>query len=152
MTVQERFDAKYIPEPNSGCWLWDGAMDADGYGRISAHGKSSALAHRVSYELHLGPVPEGMCICHKCDVPGCVNPQHLFAGTSSDNAMDRNAKDRQFDTRGSGNGRANLSESDIPGIRSRIAAGESPAKIARDHGVTRRVIWLVKTGKAWVHA
>jgi hypothetical protein len=84
-----RFHAKYIPEPNSGCWLWDGWVNGRGYGRFG-----KGLAHRISWELHRGPIPAGMNICHKCDVPPCVNPDHLFLGTQTDNMRDCARKGR----------------------------------------------------------
>ena len=84
----ERFAVKYIPEPNSGCWLWLGARDPRGYGRLSAVTWGQSLAHRVSYELHVGTVPAGLFVCHHCDIPPCVNPEHLFVGTQIDNMVD----------------------------------------------------------------
>jgi hypothetical protein len=73
-----------IPEPNSGCWLFDGATTGGGYGR---HSKRK-YAHRIAYEKWVGPIPDGMLVCHKCDVKLCCNPDHLFLGTDEDNIMD----------------------------------------------------------------
>ena len=81
-----------MPVPFSGCWLWTGPS-SDGYGDFRIGGKR-ILAHRLSYELHIGPIPDGMFVCHKCDVRCCINPAHLFAGTSGDNALDMYAKGR----------------------------------------------------------
>jgi len=75
----ERFEAKFIPEPNSGCWLWFGAS-SDGYGYIGCGGRNR-LAHRVSYEIHRGPIPEGLELDHLCRLHCCVNPDHLEAVT-----------------------------------------------------------------------
>lgn len=90
-----RFMAKVYPEPNSGCWLWDAGVSRGGYGvfRLSDV-RHSAAAHRVSYEHHIGPIPEGIFVCHRCDVPGCVNPAHLFLGTAHENVVDMIVKGR----------------------------------------------------------
>ena len=76
------------------CWLWKSSIASNGYGQIWGGGKT-LLAHRVSYELHVGPVPDGMFVCHTCDVPRCVNPGHLFVGTPLDNVVDMTSKGRR---------------------------------------------------------
>lgn len=89
----EMFEDKYIPEPNSGCWLWIGALRA-GYGNFWYKGKNES-AHRVSWLLHNGKIPDEKCVLHKCDMPSCVNPDHLFIGTQRDNVIDAVSKGRQ---------------------------------------------------------
>lgn len=88
--LRERFESKYIPEPNSGCWLWTDSWTPAGYGIISLGGRRGKKtgAHRAAYELYVGPIPEGLDILHRCDTPCCVNPDHLYPGTDFQNRKD----------------------------------------------------------------
>src|ERR1700728_2715027 len=103
-TLLERFEFYAMPEPNTGCWLWAGAVDSDGYGAICVgpdvkkeRGYATKIrkAHRISYELFRGPIPDGLGVLHRCDMPCCVNPDHFFLGTNTDNVRDMIAKGRQ---------------------------------------------------------
>jgi hypothetical protein len=93
MTLKDRFEDKVSIEPNSGCWLWTGSLNDTGYGQLWV-GSKSTRAHRLSYELHVGPIPEGMHVCHHCDNPPCCNPNHLFVGSHTDNMADKIKKGR----------------------------------------------------------
>lgn len=93
-STQARFDAKYVPIPEVGCWIWTGAVNCErGYGYFLFDGKPR-LAHRASWAMHKGQIPDGMNVLHRCDIPSCVNPNHLFLGTLSDNMQDCAAKGR----------------------------------------------------------
>lgn len=102
-TLQESFDEKHIPEPNTGCWLWIGRSDgAQNYGIIDVprnkhkeFTRRSQRAHRISWYLHRGTIPANMWVLHKCDTPACVNPAHLFLGDRQANIDDMMAKGRQ---------------------------------------------------------
>jgi hypothetical protein len=88
---------RVIPEPNSGCWLWEGATNGTGHGRIGwRRGGVSyfAYVHRLAWEQANGPVPDGISVLHRCDVRACCNPEHLFLGTQQDNVRDMHAKGR----------------------------------------------------------
>ena len=86
-----RFNEKV--RKTDGCWLWTASVVSDGYGQMWL-GRTMVRAHRLSYEIHKGPVPKGLFVCHRCDVPRCVNPDHLFVGTNQDNQRDSASKGR----------------------------------------------------------
>ena len=99
MKITEQFDTRVERIPFSGCWIWTGHATPGGYGVISHDGKQQ-YAHRVSFEFHIGKKPGELNVCHRCDVPSCVNPDHLFLGTQSDNVKDAYDKGRKIAVKG----------------------------------------------------
>ena len=92
--IAARIMERILPEPNCGCWLWTGDKSGKmGYGRLMYQGRTRA-AHRVAYQIFRGPITDGLLVCHRCDVPLCVNPDHLFLGTYTDNSDDMIRKGR----------------------------------------------------------
>jgi HNH endonuclease len=141
---------RYTDGPDSnGCMLWLGAKTTGGYGHLRVH-KQNQKAHRVAWELARGPVPEGFFICHVCDVPACVNPDHLFLGTNADNMQDCAAKGRT--ARGEKSGMHKLTEDQVREIRQRYSeGGVSQRTLAGAYGVSIGVINTVIHQDAWKH-
>lgn len=102
-TMPDRFWAKTIPEPNTGCWLWMGSTWGGGYGQVRIN-RRTRFAHRVAWEVSNGPIPNGLFVLHRCDNPPCVNPAHLFLGTHQDNMDDMMRKGRKVVLTGDRNG------------------------------------------------
>ena len=115
-TVSERFWKKVNQLGDDKCWEWTGSLDTRGYGLLRVNGKLQK-AHRVSYVLHIGDIPDGLVICHKCDNTKCVNPNHLFSGTMQDNVDDRDAKGRCIHPHGEEIPWSKLTEDDVREMR-----------------------------------
>jgi len=147
MTYKEWLEERTIPEPNSGCLIWLKAVTPDGYGSISKlYGE--VRAHRYVWANERGPIPDDMCVLHRCDNPPCCNIDHLFLGTKLDNAVDRDTKGRLGDRRGQSNGRAKLTDEQAREIRD---ATGSQREIGLRYGVNQQMVSRIKAGEAWSH-
>lgn len=144
-TLEQRFLAKI--SVGDDCWEWLAAQDQNGYGFFGV-GRSMRRAHRVSYELFVGPIPDGLCVCHHCDNKPCVRPSHLFLGTNDDNVADRDAKGRQ--ARGEGIKQGKLTLTIVSAIRTAHSTGQyTYAELGRTHGVTPANIRALVRGTIW---
>lgn len=150
-TLRERFDAKVSPPDKHSCWLWTGAT-IRGYGAIQRgrRGDGVAYAHRVSHEFHIGPIPNGLLVLHRCDVPACVNPAHLFLGTDANNMADKIGKGRQ--PRGSSMPTAKLTETTVSEARRLFATGGFTKRaLARRFRIDETNMRRVLSGESWAH-
>lgn len=135
-----------------GCWPWTRALMKAGYGEIRMAGRT-LYTHRLSYEHHVGPIPKGLFVCHRCDNRRCCNPAHLFLGTSLDNVRDMVAKGRGYrpEPKGAEHGRAKLTDADVLEIRRRRKAGESRISVAAAFGIHKNTVSGLTNGRAWRH-
>lgn len=133
-------------DKSGSCWLWTGSNKPRGYGQIKVEGKT-IFAHRLSWELAYGPIPEGLYVCHRCDVPACVRPDHLFLGTQTDNMADRDAKGRT--QHGENHYKAKLCELDVWLIKN--IEGQSGRAIAKWFDVCPGTVYDILNGKTWAH-
>lgn len=147
MEKLEHFLAKAMPEPNSGCWIWLGSVLQERrrtkpYGRYGSHGE---MAHRASWRLHRGSIPEGIMVCHTCDNCYCVNPDHLFLGTARENSDDKVLKNRQA----SGKKIRPLTLTE-DGVKLILSSPNTPlAELGRRLGVSAGVVWGVRNKKSY---
>jgi hypothetical protein len=145
-SLEERFWQKVLRTPD--CWQWIASCTTHGYPQIREGNCHSRMlkAHRVCWEIHFGPIPDGMHVLHRCDNPGCVNPSHLFLGTNLDNINDCIAKNRK--PKGEEIWTSKLREDQIPIIRT---SGFSQQKIANIFGITQRAVSKIKLCQTWKH-
>ena len=147
MNLLSRFEAKYIPEPNSGCWLWLGAWNDKGYGQFYFPPRNMVSAHTVSWIIHRGD-RKGLSVLHSCDMRCCVNPDHLRLGTQQDNVDDREARQRRAPPKGAINGMAKLTDAQVLAIR---ADTRAPRFIAAEYQTPVSTIKKIRARTTWKH-
>lgn len=138
----------------TGCWEWTGNVLANGYGSLIYAGHR-VYAHRASFQEFVGPIPDGMMVCHKCDNPRCINPEHLFVGTGSDNMRDCTNKGRNFrpglGLLGTKSAQSVLADADVLAIRRLAKEGMPQRAIANQFGVSQSNIWYIIKRRTWPH-
>jgi len=143
-SIEARLEGFLERIPESGCWLFSGYTNRQGYGVLGNVNGRNQLAHRVAYELHAGGIPEGMLVCHRCDVPSCANPAHLFLGTSADNAVDSAKKGRK---------KNKLTAAQVRRIETARSAGGSKydgLALAAEFGVCPDTIYAYANGRRYL--
>jgi len=141
-----RFWSKVKVAGSNECWLWQAGTNDQGYGTFRLGNMNRA--HRVSFEITNGPIPEGLDVLHTCDNPPCVNPHHLWLGTNLDNVIDRETKQRGNHPRGESHGRAKLTEEQARYIR---ASFECARVLATRFRISKTQVKDIKNKRAWKH-
>ncbi len=136
---------KYV-DKSADCWLWTGAQSTTGYGQIRIKG-ALMFAHRLTFMMENGFIPESTCVLHRCDTPLCVRPSHLFAGTKADNTADMIAKGRV--ARGEALPQAKLTKERVSEVKRMLAAGSRPFQIAKMFGLTQQAVCNIRRGRIW---
>lgn len=147
-SLEDLFYKNITPGQPDECWIWPMSTDEKGYGRVRL-GTKEYSAHRLSYEVHNGPIPNGLFVCHKCDNSICVNPHHLFLGTPKDNSADMVKKDRQ--AKGERINKGKFVEADIIEIRRLAGQGVQSKDIAALFGMDTSTVSEIINRKTWRH-
>lgn len=130
----------------NGCWLWTASKDKNGYGWFRySHGYT---AHRASWHFAYGEIPRGLCVCHKCDNPSCIRPDHLFLATNQENTADRQRKGRGNYAFGSSHYKAKLNEKIVAKI---ISSKLSNSDLGKKFGLPTKYVWQIRRGNVWKH-
>lgn len=146
-----RFNEKYLKDKVSGCWNWTASLAGKGYGQVKLPGQRKQIyAHRAAYIIHRGEIPDGKNVLHKCDNPKCVNPDHLWIGTSKENSQDMKSKDRHM--RGERNNQSILTEKDVRAIKmlldNRMLSQE---RISNMFNISLVEVSRIHRGLRWAH-
>lgn len=147
ITPEQRFWSKVVKSET--CWIWAANRTSDGYGSFSLRGRQVG-AHRVAFVFASGAeIPKGLCVCHRCDNPACVNPEHLFLGSHAENMRDASRKNRMHP--GERNPISKLNSEIVREMRRRWVGGETARSLAAEFGVHHSVVQSAVSGKSWAH-
>ncbi len=153
-TPEERLWRRVRRSEPTVCWEWSGCVTPKGYGVMWHPNRTLRLVHRLSWTLAFGPIPNGLSVCHHCDNPRCVNPEHLFLGTIRENNEDMRAKGRgsiPVPLIGSQNPHSKMTEAQVVEARSLRASGLTCRAIGEKLGIKRRTISAAVSGPNWRH-
>lgn len=147
--VKTRLLRSILINAKTDCWEWQRTKNRKGYGQIGIKSGKMVATHRLSYQLHKGEIPEGLLVCHKCDNPSCVNPEHLFLGTNSDNIKDSFRKGRNCN-KGQNSPTAKLKKEQVIKIRELSKTGKNQREIAKLFPfVSESTVHLIVKNKTW---
>jgi hypothetical protein len=147
-TFQARLEEYAFPEPNSGCWIWMGTLQKPRYYAVMTLEGKRQSAHRVSYEFFNGPITNGLYVCHHCDNPSCVNPDHLFLGTPKDNQQDMARKGRCRRQNGEANSNAKVTTEAVLDMRTRQL---TCSQYAKKYGLNSSHVSHIVNRRVWTH-
>jgi hypothetical protein len=148
--LDDRFWSKVSKNGNGECWEWTACKYQDGYGQFRV-GESIKMSHRLSYQHHFGDIPNGMFVCHKCDNPKCVNPEHLFLGTHKENMTDMASKKRARGARGQSHHLSKMTPEKVKSLRTERANGASLNCLAKKYGISAPSVYNIVIRKNWAH-
>ena len=146
-SLEEKLRLGAPPGRPEECWEWQRSLTSRGYPRTSHRGVRTIMVHRLAYEVHKGPVPPGISVCHKCDNPKCVNPNHLFLGTVTDNQRDKFWKGRHPHC--GTHGRARMTDDEARMVRATAKCPDDYRRFARQFGVGYGTIYNLVRGNSW---
>ena len=148
MSIVDEIRARVKVDEVTGCWVWQGRVDRDGYGLFWRNAKRYRV-HRLMYELHNGESPGRLNVCHECDNPACCNPGHLWLGTNRENCHDAMRKGRL--AHGVRHGMSKLTDDIVREAVKMVASGESQAEVERSLGISTGAMQCILRGKTWKH-
>lgn len=157
LSTKDRFDRWWKEDEKTGCWIWQGKLQKTGYGQFNLTGSRPIPSHRAAWLLYKGEIPENpnsayktYYLCHKCDNPACVNPDHLFLGDQQSNMDDKMGKDRHNYgiSRGVNHGNAKVTDEDVRAIR---ASSDSLTVLSRRYGMAKSTLAAIRKRETWKH-